>query len=759
MYINKERIRCGSFTSGVLALVGSALIFAAIFLPWWDVGNAKELLNLDNAPPVVATLWDFFFYNPPSWVTKPRGREPSTWQAYCERDAAAQLEALPPNTTTTSPNETLVGDGGSSTSGEASSSGDDDDGMESNETSVTLTTTTSTPAPVTEPPFAQDRVPKIPTTTTLLPENPLHPGTCDLLPMLPTLLLAAAALGPGAALCFFLAWCGTSLLALLTGAVLAGSAVAGACSALFFAGLLSFQGLFSASGPQCVLGGVAFTGGSAVLAVYNSVKALTRPPKRQMVIGGEAEVSDEEEISPEERQAKLKADARLSRLERLKVAQERRLRQLSKDRKKTSKETRDVPKALARVLRWGSRRGQGGRFGKDVPLAWLEEAFREIDVTNRMVITMEQFMNAVQRCGYHTKRSTFEDLLNEMDEEKKSDILTQSEFIQFFRKLEESLKQEASRKSRALIRIFFCNVCFFAHVVGMSVVLLLTISQEAAAPREELDAIRRAERDLVNVAFQLVGASLSCFFLLVVVIPLLRVSVGASLGAWQKHFAGVWREYLARWRGEEIGDGDPHSGSKDSMDAVDPEASLTPASMARSTASLTPSAPSRRDSRASLGSQMSRRSLESGASASSAGKKKKGILRRAKAFVDSLILPPKHKKRRRRSENLKYDTSAFEEANMRALAAQVEQVSTFSLMQVRDLHYRIPDPANVVPPSFQQPPLLPGTPAGVTYSVSNPELTDVHRPASPDPWTASTIVSDPEDSFTTTGRRQAYTDR
>ena len=30
-------------------------------------------------------------------------------------------------------------------------------------------------------------------------------------------------------------------------------------------------------------------------------------------------------------------------------------------------------------------------------------------------------------------------------EEKKSDILTQSEFIQFFRKLEESLKQEAAQ--------------------------------------------------------------------------------------------------------------------------------------------------------------------------------------------------------------------------------------------------------------------------------------------------------------------------
>ena len=143
MYINRTRIRCGSLASGGLALAGSALISGAIFLPWWDVGDPKELLNLDNAPPVVATLWGFVFDNPPSWVTKPRGREASTWEAYCQRDAQA------------------------------------------------LYTTTLTTLPL-----------------DILPDNPLHPGTCDMLPMLPTLLLTAAGLGPGAALCFFLARCG-----------------------------------------------------------------------------------------------------------------------------------------------------------------------------------------------------------------------------------------------------------------------------------------------------------------------------------------------------------------------------------------------------------------------------------------------------------------------------------------------------------------------------------------------------------------------
>lgn len=62
-------------------------IGSAIFLPWWDVGSSEELLNLNNAPAVVADLWGFHFLNPPSWVTSPMPREPSTWQAYCARDA------------------------------------------------------------------------------------------------------------------------------------------------------------------------------------------------------------------------------------------------------------------------------------------------------------------------------------------------------------------------------------------------------------------------------------------------------------------------------------------------------------------------------------------------------------------------------------------------------------------------------------------------------------------------------------------------
>jgi len=252
-----------------------------------------------------------------------------------------------------------------------------------------------------------------------------------------------------------------------------------------------------------------------------------------------------------------------------------------------------------------------------------------------------------------------------------------------------------------------------------------------------------------------VGISLFCFFLLVVVAPLLRLTIGASLLVWWNHFAGVYRAYRARWRGEELPDEEEGTrGSKDSMDSMDSdaEASMSPATAASQTPA---SYLSRRESRASLGSQQSRRSSISGASAASfsLGRRasassislgrKKGVFGRIKAFVDRLIAPPKKKRRKQaRSENAVYDASHFEEANMRAVAAQVEQVSTFSLMQVRDLHYRIPDPAAVSPPSINQPPvMLPGTPGGVAYSMSVPELMD--RPTSP----VSDLTRDPRSPY------------
>lgn len=104
--------------------MASALFLAAIFLPWWDVGSSEdsisgprsgvqELLNLRNAPPArQITLGRLQLRSSPaygafvssirrrltslarfhsrlrSWVTSPLPREPSTWQAYCARDAA-----------------------------------------------------------------------------------------------------------------------------------------------------------------------------------------------------------------------------------------------------------------------------------------------------------------------------------------------------------------------------------------------------------------------------------------------------------------------------------------------------------------------------------------------------------------------------------------------------------------------------------------------------------------------------------------------
>ncbi|CAJ1429317.1 unnamed protein product, partial [Effrenium voratum] len=366
MYLNKEKIRCGSLVAGGLSLVASGFFFAAIFLPWWDAGSAKELFNLDNAPPAIATLWGFRFLNPPSWVTSPRPRAASTWAAYCERDAQSSV----PDEVVEEPLDTSNATGDSTTIFEwwavsSTTSLNDTTTFTSTLTrTLTITSTTASSLLSQETPF--DLVPKEDVTTSPPPDNALHPGTCELIVFMPTLLCSAAALGPAAVLCFLLARSLGSLLGLLSGALLAASAGGGGAAALFLAGLLSFRGLLSATGPQMVVTGTVFAAGGAVLAVFTSVKALNQEPSRLPTVGGEMEDSDEdpeEERTPEAKTAKdqqRKAELKLPRLERFKVAREREAR---KKLPSNGKAGAGKPEAMMKVLKWGRGKGQGGRRG------------------------------------------------------------------------------------------------------------------------------------------------------------------------------------------------------------------------------------------------------------------------------------------------------------------------------------------------------------------------------------------------------------
>eukprot|EP00435_Cladocopium_sp_Y103_P065703 s893_g27.t1 len=825
MYLNKDRIRCAR----LLGLFGSGLFFSAIFLPWWDVGSSEELLNLNNAPAVVADLWGFHFLNPPSWVTSPMPREPSTWQdpaAYCARDAERAKASSVPEAEEEERNETEVQDEGTttktpSTSFDASMNSSNDTfndtnyTNDSNFTSITTTTFTQTrtitsstiTTMTTLDPIRQQELRAM---TTPVPDPPLHPGTCELIPFLPTLLLATSALGPGAVLLFFLARAFSSLLGLLAGALAAASACGLGAIALFMAGILSFRGLFSATGPQFVVGGMVFAGGSAVLAVFNSVKALTPAPQRQVALGGEAEDSDDElEVkTPEviaakkkEREAKLK----LPRMLRFKAATDRDRRKARPSQRRLEAEKKR-PEAMTRLLNWGSRKGQGGRFGKKVPIKFLEAAFQEIDVEGRGVITLDQFMATVAKCGLKTSKASFDRVLQEMNQERQG-RLDLREFIAFFRLVEDGLNKEARGKSKALMALYLCNFCFFIHVAILCAILIILVRRQASATPEDLeDPLHQAEGQLLGTTLQLVSISLLGFFISVVAVPLLRLTVGSSIGAWCGHFRGGASRFdrgrlnMGGVTIESCGNGERDGGvrlqrrkarnlrnsgadselmgiqswfgvCRSQLDVVkkheeiispfrshighrgqlldsdlkllfatggpDLEAATPMSQLSRrvsnSSFGIGSGAVSRATSNASRGSgsrprrnstdaslatrRTSRASLGSVESLSSNNRKRWWKRLQAKLF------PTKRKRRRRASclEDTAYDLSKFEDANLRAMAATMEPMSTFSPMQVRNLHVaHLPSAVTAAPPT-QLAPYLPGTPSGI-YSEPVSEL-------------------------------------
>ncbi|CAK9064199.1 unnamed protein product [Durusdinium trenchii] len=755
MYLNKERIRCASLASGVLGLVGSALFLSAIFLPWWDVGSPEELLNLQNAPPVVSSLWDFYFLNPPSWVTSPMPREPSSWQAYCARDAErakADSVAEPPEElndtedttgTTTTVTSTSLDTVTSVDMIWTNESKDSNDSNASSTTTVsvtrtrTMTSTTITTMTTMDPALLQEQR----SLTTPIPDPPLHPGTCELVPFLPTLLCAASALGPGAVLLFFSARYFSSLLGLMAGALAAASACGLGAIAIFMAGFLSLRGLMSAAGPQLVLGGMAFAGGSAVLAVYNSVKVLKPVETRQPALGGEAEDSgDEEDKSPEAIAQRKKRDEermKLPRMERFKAAAEREARKQRITQKKV--EVKQRPEAMLKLLNWGHRSGQGGRFGKKVPVKWIEDAFNEIDTERHGAITLEEFMTAVGKCGLLTSRASFERILNEINQDRKG-MLDLREFVSFFRMVEEGLKKDARGKSRALMSLYLCNFCFFIHVAILCAILIIIVRREVNASPEDLaDPLHQAEGQLLSTTLQLIAVSMFGFFVSVVALPLLRVTIGSSIGAWCRHFSGVIRETRRRWRGEEPGDernagadleaGTPMSRRNSNASfGTGGAMSKTLSTTSRTSRGVSSRGMSRRSSNsdATLSRRISVSSIPSRGSLGSNSSQKPWWKR-----ISGKLFPTKRKRRRRRGsrvEDSAYDMSKYEDANLRAMAAMIEPVSTFSPMQVRNLHVaHLPSVVAAEPPT-QLAPYLPGTPAGI-YSQPTSECA-LSRPMS-----------------------------
>lgn len=533
LQLQEGKIRCGTFASGLLLLSATGLSCSALFLAFWDGGSAKELLNLEDAPPVVSNLWSISFKNPPPEFIKPKRRDSSTWDEYC----AAQSKE--PET------ETSASSSISEVNSTAADSSNATGGNVSNATGANHSGSRR-----------------------LLPQEddpPLPDAACFLVVTSRMMMLLSPSLSTAAFITMVIARMRMSVLSALLGAFFSGLSAAAACSAVMLAALLSITGLASGLGTQFVVLAMCLATAAACVAIWASAKAVQPLPGVMRAAGGEAETDSEEEI--EEIKAKRKGIQEVksnqtagsdsgSRLDRIRKARKREIRKfgharvaganamygvgnnvtVSEEKMKRIRQIIDdsVPYNLKRIFQWGERKGEGGRFGAEVPDEIIENAFAEIDADDSGEISLDEFMMAVRKLGLEPSEEAFRAILEQVDSDG-SGTMEYTEFYRFFRTLEETIREGAHSESQAALFSFFCQLCFFVHVIIISVTVIASSRRPPAT--EELDAIKQSERNLMDTLVQIIAVNLCILFWCVVGIPMVRFSLGRSLNVWTTLFA------------------------------------------------------------------------------------------------------------------------------------------------------------------------------------------------------------------------------
>lgn len=523
--LQEHKIRCGTFASGSLLLSATGLLCPALFLPFWDGGSAKELFNLEDAPPVVSSLWSISFNNPPPEFVNSKRRDSSTWDEYCAAQSKGP-ESRPSASGSISEVNNTIADSSNATSRNATS------GNRSG-------------------------------SRRLRPQedDPSLPGAaCFLVTTSRMMMLLSPSLSTAAFITIVTARMRMSVLIFLLGAFFSGLSAAAACSAVMLVSLLSITGLASGLGTQLVILAMCLAMAAACVAIWASAKAVQPLPEVMRAAGGEAETDSEEELEnfktnrrgaqggKSNQTAEQDANSRLDRMRKARKRERRKFGHaraagaegfhgdghnvtVSAEKMKKIRQIIDdsVPYNLMRIFQWGERAGEGGRFGAEVPDEFIQNAFLEVDEDDSGAIALDEFMMAVRKLGLEPSEDAFKAILAQVDDDE-SGMMEYPEFYRFFRTLEHTIKQGQIYESQAAMFSLACQLCFFVHIIIISVTVIMTSRRPPAT--EELDDIKQAERELMDMLIQIIAVNLCILFWCVVGIPMVRFSLGRTLVVW-----------------------------------------------------------------------------------------------------------------------------------------------------------------------------------------------------------------------------------
>eukprot|EP00930_Biecheleria_cincta_P055227 TRINITY_DN41570_c0_g1_i1.p1 TRINITY_DN41570_c0_g1~~TRINITY_DN41570_c0_g1_i1.p1 ORF type:complete len:767 (-),score=132.58 TRINITY_DN41570_c0_g1_i1:396-2696(-) len=740
LQLQEHKIRCGTLATGLLLLLAIGLLCPALFLPFWDGGSAKELFNLEDAPPVMSSLWSISFNNPPPEFAKPKRRDSSTWDEYCAAQAKKPESRQSASSFISEVNGTVAGS--------------------SNATSSNIGNETSANRSGSRKLRPREGDPSLPD------------SACFLVTTSRMMMVLSPSLSSAAFITIVAARMRMSVLIFLLGAFFSGLSAAAAFSAVMLVSLLGITGLPSGLGTQLVLLAMCSAMAATCVAIWASAKAVQPLPEVMRAAGGEAETDSEEELDNFNTHCtgKLTAEEDAnSRLDRMRKARKRELRKfgnaraagtdaihgdghhvtVSADKIKKIRQIIDdsIPYSLMRIFQWGEKPGEGGRFGPEVPDEFIQNAFLEVDEDESGAITLEEFMMAVRRLGLEPSEEAFKAILAQVDDDE-SGMMEYSEFYHFFRTLEHTIRQAQIYESQARMTSLVCQLCFFVHIIIISVTVIMSSRRPPAT--EELDDIKKAERNLVDLLIKVIAVNLCILFWCVVGIPMVRFSLGRSLVIWttlvaEALYSCCFCRRSAPVQALVVPDEIDLEAGKTSQ-AIEDHAELPPLRESEEIDSMpeeSRSPASRRQTKRYFGSRVRRKTIRRSERLAQRPWWKRLLSRRSKEFRKSIrvsvrrtkastylrattkrgsIMPQRltvsvlgdrrTKRRKSREEEWfgsaegQYNPQKFQEANRMYMEALSAPISTFTPMQVRNLSYRPPDPSSPLPPEETHVPIL-----------------------------------------------------
>jgi hypothetical protein len=187
------------------------------------------------------------------------------------------------------------------------------------------------------------------------------------------------------------------------------------------------------------------------------------------------------------------------------------------------KKKKKVPVMLKRVL---FRKPEDGE-DDEIPTKWLEDAFAEIDGDGSGSIELDELVDSLRLCGLAVSATATDIVMKEIDKNASGDVDLR-EFIEFFRHIEDLNRFEKKSGKRKQCMSFLLNFCFLADIVVVGVMLMMFIRMDEAENPDNYSILKNV---LMACSF-----FLGILFLLVILIPILRMALGPSVNKMQKQY-------------------------------------------------------------------------------------------------------------------------------------------------------------------------------------------------------------------------------